>query len=109
MKREGGDACLLERFAQRHRFPRLLARIRVAARLQPALQLPVAQEEDAAAVGRDHDRAARQVALGDAAVEGIGMPRHELHDLPQVRGLVRVGGSVGIERAREKGHRSLRF
>jgi len=109
MQDEAGDAGLLAGFPQRDRVPGILAGIRVAAGLQPALQLAVAQEEDAVAVAGDDDRAARQVALADAAVEGIGVTGHELRDLEQVRGLARVGRPVGIEGTRKVGHPSPRI
>ena len=66
----------------------------MAAGLEPPLQLPMMEQQDPVPALRDHDRAAREVALGDPAVEGIGVAAHEVEDPPQVRGLEGVGGDV---------------
>ena len=82
---------LLERLAQRDLLAGRLARVAVAARLQPAVELAVVEQQHARAVGRDRDRAARQVALADPAVEGPLVAPHEGDDPVAVARLLRVG------------------
>ena len=77
VQREALDPALLERLAQGHLLAGRLARIAVAARLQPAIELAVVEQEHLPSVGRDRDRAAGQVPLADRAVERPLVASHE--------------------------------
>ena len=101
VQRESADAAFLEGLAQRDLLSRRLAGVAVAARLQPAVELAVVQEQDAGAVGRDGDRAAGQVPLGDRAVEGVLVAQDEGEDLLAVARLLLVGRRVAAERLRQ--------
>ena len=57
----------------------------------------MAKEQDAVARGGDDERAAGQVALGDAAIEGVPVAGRELQDASKVVGLPRVGRMVAGE------------
>jgi hypothetical protein len=69
----------------------------VATGLQPALELAVVQEQHLVPGTGEDQGAGREVPLGDAAVEGIGMARKELQDPAEVHGLGLVAGDVGPE------------
>src|SRR5262249_27719596 len=88
---------LLERFPQRHRLSRRLSGIGVPPWLEPAVELPVVQEERALAIRGDDDGTSRQVSFGDAPVEGILVPADEVADLPEVARLFVVRGRVAEE------------
>ncbi len=101
VEREAADAALLECLAQRHLLSRRLPGVAVAARLQPAVELAVVEQEHARAVGGDGDRAARQVALEDPAVEGVLVAQDEGEDLVAVMGFRLVGRGVAAQRVSE--------
>jgi len=104
---EAVDARLLSRLAQGDGLGVLLAGLGVAARLQPAVQAPVPDEEDAGPVGRDDEGAAGDVAFGQVAIEGVRLRGHEGPDGLQVEGLETVGGHVPVERVSERHRRIL--
>ena len=85
--------------ARGHRFARGLPRVPVATRLEPAVELPVVQEEDASRSFRSHDHSARsEVAFADAAVEGIRVrARDERADGAPVPRLLLVGRGMVAE------------
>jgi hypothetical protein len=60
----------------------------VAPGLQPAVQLAVVQQQDTAPVRGEDERAARQMAVGDPAIERVRVPGHEGEDGREVRGFV---------------------
>jgi hypothetical protein len=75
----------------------------VPPRLQPAVELAVVEHEDTGAVRGDHDGAPGQVALGDPAIEGIGMAEDEIEDPFPIAGLLLVPGDVATEGLGESG------
>jgi hypothetical protein len=102
VEREPGDPGLLESLAQGHLLAGRLAVVGVAPRLEPAVELAVVQQQDARAVGRDGDRASRQVALEDAAVEGPLVANDEGEDPLAVPRFLVVDGHMATERLDER-------
>ena len=105
MEAQATKPALLERFPQRHLLAGRLAGVAVAARLEPAVELAVVQQEDARAVGRHRDRAAGQVPREDSAVERMLVAQHEIEDAVAVARLLSVGGDETAERVGERGER----
>jgi hypothetical protein len=52
------------------------------------------EQEQPVSLRGDHHRAAREVALDDAAVEGVGVPGHERADRLEVARFLDVGRDV---------------
>jgi hypothetical protein len=75
--------------------------LRVAAGLEPTPELPVVEEKHPVARRRHHDRAARQMSLGDAAIERIEVAVAERDDLRQVSALLGVPRPMAPERGAE--------
>src|SRR5258708_27168543 len=73
LEEEPFDPRLLPRLPQGHVLAAGLAGVGVPSRLQPAVQLAVMEEQHAVRARGDHDRAAREVPLPDAALEGTGV------------------------------------
>jgi hypothetical protein len=73
----------------------------MTARLEPPAKLSMVEEEHPVAPRRDHDRAPREMSLGDTAVERVGMTVHEGENLDQVRRFLGVRGHVTSELAVE--------
>jgi hypothetical protein len=73
----------------------------VAARLKPALQLPVVEEQHAVPGCGHHEGAARQVAFAYPPIEGVGVARDERAYACEVRRFFLVGGLVGRQRLLE--------
>ena len=90
------DARLLGRLAQRDR-GQVGVTVAVSARLQPALQLGVEQQEDVLGRGIDDQRGAGQMALEAAAVEGVVMGTDEVED----RATMAFG--IGVDLGRDDG------
>ena len=98
---EAAEAALLEGLPQRHLLARRLPGVAVAARLKPTVELAVVQQEDARAVGRGGDRAARQVALEDASIERLHVAKDEGEDPVAVACLLVVRRHVAPQRVDE--------
>ena len=90
------DARLLGRLAQRDR-GQVGVTVAVSARLQPALQLGVEQQEDVLGRGIDDQRGAGQMALEAAAVEGVVVGTDEVED----RATMALG--IGVDLGRDDG------
>jgi hypothetical protein len=103
MEDEAADPRLLEGLAKGHVLPRRLSGLGVPAGLEPAVELAVVEEQHPLAVRRHDEGAPREVALGDPAVEGIGMAPHEVEDPVAVSCLLLVGRGVATERLDEGG------
>ena len=84
------DPRLLPSLPERDRVALPLPRLRMASGLEPAPELPVVEEEHPVPRRRDDHRAAREMALDDAAVEGIGVAVEEGQDLGQIPRFLRV-------------------
>ena len=97
MKREPLDPRLFPRLAQGDRLTAPFTRLGVAAGLEPPAKLPVVEQQDLVARRRDHDGAAREVPLEDAAMEGVRVTVDELEDLGQVRRFLGIGRRVPPE------------
>src|SRR5258706_7305776 len=112
---------LLAHLAQGHRLAARLAGVGVPAGLEPSIELAMMEEEDAPAVRAQDEGASGQMALADAAIEGIGMPGHEVEDARDVARFRRVLGAMRAQamderlqagrrhrRAQDPGRRSIR-
>ena len=94
---ESHDAGFLERLTQRDGLSAELARVPMAARLQPATQLAVVKEKHALEIGGNHDGAPCQMALRDSTVEWVGVSPREVPDPCEVPGFFLVRRTVALQ------------
>jgi hypothetical protein len=94
MEDEPFDPRLLPGLPQGHLLPPPLTGVGVPARLQPAIELAVMEEEDAVRFGGDHDGAAREVTLPDGPIEGVGVAAHKVEDAAEMGRLLGIGGHM---------------
>jgi hypothetical protein len=94
---EAFDPRLLARFPQGDDRPLSLPGLGMAAGLEPAIELPVMEQEHAVARRRDHDGAPREVALEDVAVERVRVSIEKRKHFRQIAGLLGVSGHMPLE------------
>jgi hypothetical protein len=75
----------------------------VAARLQPASQLAVVEQQHARAVPREDERAGGEMARGDAPVEGVGVRGDKGDDRREVGRLLGPFGTVTAQAVQQAG------
>ncbi len=105
MQREADDPGLLERLTRRDHRGIGLVGLSVAARLQPALELAMKQQQQAQSVGVEHERGAGEVPVPPVAAKERAAARDVRRDAGQGARLVLVGGHVAGELRCELGHR----
>jgi hypothetical protein len=100
---EGAEPGLFHGLPECDLFAGRLARIGMASRLEPSVELAVVKQEHPVSRGRDDDGAPRQVALGNPTIEGVGVAAEEVDDPVAVSPLLLVGTGMHLKRARKSG------
>lgn len=100
---ERPDSRFFTRFPEGDLLARGLAGLGVAARLQPASQFAVVEQQHARAVSRQDEGAGGEMPLRDAPVEGVGIGRDEGDDGGEVGRFLGPFGSMAAQPVQQSG------